>query len=106
MGGTPAVPSLPTDVNYRTALGILLRLSQHLVRDRRCITFAKGNVLHQVREWIAFTPTKINVRQFAGFVSQKKKKRGDSVRDGSRLCTQYAERSDTFTVDLEYSGKL
>jgi hypothetical protein len=57
------------------------------VRDWRCISFAKRDVLQQIRNGVPFTPAKINVRQFASLVSQKKQDAaiafgtaGDSVR--------------------------
>src|SRR5215212_1361531 len=62
-------------VHDRSLIRIFFRLPQHLVRYRRRIAFAECNVFQQVRNWIPFTPTKVNVRQLSGFISKKKQKR-------------------------------
>ena len=62
--------------------GLDFGLAQHLARDRRGVSFAERQELHQVDDRVAFGPAEVGVRQLAGRVADVEQQRGDRVRDG------------------------
>ena len=95
-GGLPSPSS--TNVNNWPALRILFRLPQNFMRYGRSIAFTESDVLQQVRQRVPFAPTKINVRKFSGFISQKKQESSNRIGHGRRHGAQDAKTVYTFPV--------
>ena len=58
-----------THVHNGPLFRILFRLPQHFMSHGRGISFAEGNVLHQIGKRIPLTPSKVNVWQLPSFIS-------------------------------------
>src|SRR6185295_11067634 len=93
-------------MNNRSSRRILFSLSQDFVCDWSRITLAKRDVLHQVRQRIALAPTKINVRQFAGFIAQEEQESRDGIRYGGRNSPENSVPVHFLAANLQYAGKL
>src|SRR5690606_48800 len=84
---TPILRSNPhavqsaADMNDRSPFGIRFRLPQDLMRHRRRVAFAEGDVLEEVSERVSLAPTEIDVRHFARRIAQVEEESGDRVRD-------------------------
>jgi hypothetical protein len=71
-GARPELLPLTADVNVGPKFGIGFCLPKYLTRYGSSVTLAKKNVTGQVHYRIALAPSKIDVRDLAGFIPQIK----------------------------------
>src|SRR4030095_14493074 len=94
------------DMNDWPAFRILFSLTQNFMRHRRRISFAKRDVLQEVRYRIPFAPAEINVRHLFSIIANKEQESGYCIGHCGRDRPQHTKTVHLLTVYVQHTGKL
>jgi len=85
-----------------SSVDVRLRLAEHLTCDRRRVTFAERQIPQQIGNRIAFSPSKVGMRNIPGSIANIQEQRGNGVWNRRADASQHAVPIDRGTRDPKH----